>query len=365
MTGWSGWMLVVRVSGVKEYRVKGRLYRYHRASGTPIDTSLKGQALAAEVDRLDKLHAPQKAKAGTLGGLLESWKRSPSFTELKSRTRSDYQAIMDYLRPVAGTPLAMISSGWIAKLRDKTVKAKRTGFTNHMLAMLSSAFRHGVEYELADKNPVAGISKARMPDDRKKPNRPWTAEERRNVPAVAWAQLRLPILLARTWGIRRGDIVAMSRSAYADGWLTFRAGKNNALITLPVLGELRREMDAAMLVAPKGDSTNLCLNTRGKPWTAGGLSAQLDKFFEECRERGIMGPGGSLHGLRHSLGAELRRAGYTTEQRKMVLGHDTDEMAEHYAASADVRGELIDMANVLEAGPKRERVLSKWAKSNV
>lgn len=68
---------------------------------------------------------------------------------------------------------------------------------------------------------------------------------------------------------------------------------------------------------------------------------------------------GSLHGLRHSLAAELRAAGYDKEQRKLVLGHDTDEMAEHYAASADLSGELIEIANVLQAGPKRERDLSK------
>jgi integrase len=358
-------MLVVKVSGVKEYTVRGKTYRYHRKSGTRIDAALTGQALAAEVDRLDKLHVVPTPKAGTLGGLLESWKRSPAFTSLKPRTRTDYQGIMDYLRPIAGTPLVQTTSGWIAKLRDKTLRKKHAGFTNHMLAMLSSAYRHGVEYELVEKNPVSGLGKARMADERRKPNRPWTADERKNVPALAWAQLRLPILLARTWGIRRGDIVAMPRSAYADGWLTFRAGKNNKLITLPVLGELRREMDAAMAVAPKGDSTLLCLNSRGKPWTANGLSVQLDKFFEECRERGAMGPKGSLHGLRHSLAAELRQAGYDKEQRKMVLGHETDEMAEHYAASADVRGELIDMANMLEAGPKRERDLSKKAKRRV
>jgi integrase len=359
-------MLVVKVSGVKSYTDRhGKPRRYHRKSGTPIDPSLTGQALAAEVDRLDKLHAEPTAKAGTLGGLIESWKRSPAFTDLKPRTRSDYQKIMDYLRPIAGTPLVSVTSGFIAKLRDKTLKLKRAGFTNHMLAMLSSAFRHGLEYELADKNPVSGIGNARMTADRKKPNRPWTPEERKNVPAAAWPQLRLPILLARTWGIRRGDIVAMPRSAYVDGWLTFRAGKNNKLITLPVLGELRREMDAAMAVAPTGDSTLLCLNSRGEPWTKDGLGCQVGKFLEECRKRGIMGPRGSLHGLRHSVAAELRAAGYTAEQRKMVLGHDTDDMAEHYAASADVRGELIDMANMLEAGPKRERGLSNRAKRRV
>jgi integrase len=345
-------MRVVRVSGLKEYRVGGKLYRYHRASGKPIDSALSGQELALEVARLDKLHAPEKAVAGTLGGLLESYRGSPRFTDLKPRTRSDYRKIMDYLKPVGETPLVLCTSAFIAKLRDKTKAKKGAGFTNHMLAMLSSAFEHGKEYDLAEKNPVTGLAKAKMAPERRKPNRPWTAEERRNVVAVAWPQLKLPLLLARTWGLRRGDIAALPRTAYRNGWLEFRAGKNNALIRLPVMGELRTEIEAAIEAAPKGDSTMLCLNTRGKQWTVDGLSSQLDKFFKECRERGIMGPKGSIHGLRHSLAAEMRAAGYSVEQRKMVLGHETDEMAEHYSASADVSGQLIDMAKHLDTKAK-------------
>jgi hypothetical protein len=33
-------------------------------------------------------------------------------------------------------------------------------------------------------------------------------------------------------------------------------------------------------------------------------------------------------------------------------------MTEHYSSCADVSGVLIDMANVVQGGPKRERVLS-------
>lgn len=341
-------MRLVKVSGLKEYRVGGKLYRYHRASGTPISTSLSGQALAEEVARLDKLYEPQKARAGTLGSLFESYKGAPRYTDLAPRTKADYLKVMDYLQVMANTPLILATTGFMAKLRDKTKTKKGAGFTNHMMAMLSSAFEHGKEYELVETNPLTGLAKAKMAADRKKPNRPWTPEERRNVVAVAWPQLKLPLMLARTWGLRRGDIVKLPRTAYRDGWLEFRAGKNDALIRLPVMGDLKAEIEAAIAGAPKGDSTILCLNSRGKPWSLNGLSVQLDKFFKECRDRKIMGPKGSIHGLRHSLAAELKSAGYDKEQRKLVLGHDTDEMAEHYAASADMSGQLIDMANVLD-----------------
>jgi integrase len=109
----------------------------------------------------------------------------------------------------------------------------------------------------------------------------------------------------------------------------------------------------------------LCLNTRGKAWTANGLSVQLDKLFDQCRERGLMSPSGSLHGLRHSIGAELRGAGKDKEWRKLILGHETDDIAGHYTSSADVTGQLIDMANVIQKRPKRERRSSSTAKKVV
>lgn len=355
-------MLVVKVSGVKRYRDRhGKLRIYHRLSGTPLDPSLSGADLAAEVARLDAAHKQQEPVAGTLGALLESYKKSPRFDPdgLAERTKADYRKIMDYLAPLAGVPLTKCTSPFIAKLRDTTLRLKRAGFTNHMLAMLSSAFKHGVEYGAVAVNPCAGVTPAQMAKSRRRPNRAWTAEERQNVMAVAWPQLRLPLALAMFLGVRRGDIVNMPLQAYKDGWLTFRAGKNDALLRLPVLGQLRREIDRALAERPeKAADLLLCLNTRGKRWTANGLSVQIDKFLTECRERGIMGPGGSLHGLRHSIGAELRGAGYDAEMRKLILGHDTDDMAEHYSASADVTGQLIDMANVIQAGPKRERKMS-------
>lgn len=349
-------MRVVRVRGLKEYYVNDKLYRYHRASGKAIDTTLSGQALAAEVARLDALHAPAKAKAGTLGGLLESYQKSPRFTNRKARTKDDYWKIIAYLEPMKDMPLVTMTPGIAAKLRDQTLAKKRAGFTNHMIAMLSSAFKHGLEYELVTANPFAVIGNAEMTDDRRRPNRAWTPEEAANVPALAPKHLRLPLLLARNLAIRKGDIVAMPRNAYADGWLDFRASKNGKHMHLPVLGKLRTEIEAAIAIAPTGNSTLLCLNSRGKRWTEGGLGVAIAKFLVPLREKGVMGPGGSLHGLRHSAGAILRGAGYSAEQRKMILGHDTDDMAEHYSASADVRGQLIDMAEHLDKPRLKRRV---------
>ncbi len=339
------------VRGLKRYKDRhGKIRLYHRATGTPIDATLSAAEIAAEVARLDAAHKPNKAKPGTFAGLLESYKKSPRFTDLAPRTKADYHKCMDYLQPIGGTPLVVMNTAMMAKLRDKTVKTKRAAFTNHMLAILSSAFKHGKEYGLVDANPCMELDKAKMAKDRRRPNRPWSAEERRNVLAAAPHHLRAPLALARFLGIRRGDILKLPAIAYRNGYLTFSTSKTGKAMKLPVLGELRDILDEA----PKGNVvTMLCVNSRGEAWTEAGFTTSVRKFFLQCEKRGIAEPGLTMHGLRHSVAAELKAQGYTLDQIKDYLGQETVEMADHYSSSADVSGVLIDMANVLQGGTKQ------------
>lgn len=351
----------VTVRGIKRYVDRtGKVRIYHRKSGTPIDPHLSGAEIAAEVARLDALHAPKKAISGTLGALLASYKASPRFTDLKPRTKADYHKCMDYLKSIEGTPLHLIDTHFMAKLRDRTVKKKKGAFTNHMLATLSSAFKHGKEYGLVAANPCMELDKAKVTG--KKPNRPWTATERVHVLAAAPVQLRAPLALARFLGIRRGDILTLPRMAYKDGFLTFDTGKTGKKMKLPVSGQLKTILDAA----PQGKTvTMLCVNSHGEPWTEMGFTASVRKFFAKCVKEGIADEGLTMHGLRHSVAAELKNAGYSLDQIKDYLGQETTEMASHYSSSADVSGVLIEMANVIERGPKRERVLANSKRKGV
>jgi integrase len=340
----------IRVKGLKEYTDRlGNRRRYHRASGTPIDAKLDGAALAAEIDRLDKLHKPQAAKAGTLGGLLASYKASPRFTDLAPRTKSDYQKCMDHLKPIADTPLILLTSGFMAKLRDRTVKKRKGAFTNHMMAMLSSACRHGVEYEMLTANPCVGLDKAKIPDARKKDNRPWSPTERVNVLAAAPPHLKVPLALARFFGIRRGDILKLPRMAYRNGHITFSTGKTGKRMKLPVVGEVKDILDGYLAAVPVETIgvTLLCLNSYNQPWTEMGFTASIRKFFARMVERGIAEEGLTMHGLRHTVAAELRGLGFSLEDIKDFLGQETVEMAGHYASSADISGKLIDMAQAI------------------
>src|SRR5512133_912537 len=97
-------MVEIKVSGVKIYRSRGKLYAYHRATGKRIRQPFGSAAFLSEVERLNQ-SLPSDPLPGTLGSLIAAYRRSPEFLELAPRTRSDYQKVFDYLKPLDGDAL--------------------------------------------------------------------------------------------------------------------------------------------------------------------------------------------------------------------------------------------------------------------
>ncbi|MCB1516092.1 MAG: tyrosine-type recombinase/integrase [Hyphomicrobiaceae bacterium] len=348
--------------GIKRFTDRhGKTRLYHRKSGTPIDPALSDAEIAARVAELDRRFADKTPRPGTLGGLFDSYRRSPRFTRLAPRTKADYERIWHALHKLHERDLLDFTPGFCARLRDVTLARKKAGFTNHMMAMLSSVFRHGVEYEIVERNPVAGLSKAPMPRERRRPNRPWQAQEIRNALDLAPPHLLRPLALAAYLGLRRGDITALPRNAYDGRMLRFRASKTGRTMALPVVGRLKQILDAEI----ENQSMCLCPTSHGDKWTDGGLSASMRKFFARLVEMGAAQPGITLHGLKHSVARALREAGYSNAEIAPFTAHDDERTTAHYSSTADLNPMLTEMAHVIERGTNGEQKVSNLGTKTV
>ena len=58
-------------------------------------------------------------KPGTLGMLIEAYRGHAAFLDLAPRTRSDYQAVFNYLKPIADTPLIKFDKPLVVRIRDQ------------------------------------------------------------------------------------------------------------------------------------------------------------------------------------------------------------------------------------------------------
>src|SRR5216684_8294860 len=125
-------MTIIRIKGVKVVRSKGRTYYYHRRTMTRLPDEVGTTEFMDALRNLD-IGEEVKARPGTLGALITAYRSSPEFTGLADRTRSDYQKVFDYLKPLDPMPVGEIESGFLYALRDKANAKRKRRFANYLV----------------------------------------------------------------------------------------------------------------------------------------------------------------------------------------------------------------------------------------
>jgi integrase len=309
---------------------------YHRKTRRKVDcTKFEPYSLAfdMEIHRLNGLAGEQESKPGTLGMLIIKYRQSTRFrSELAPRTRSDYQKCFDYLQAIGNTPLDRFTPPLIAKIRDKALEKHKFRFANYVRSVLSVIFDWGIEYGYTRDNPAAKVKPARRPKSLPDANRPWTDAERDAVLAALPPHMVLPIALMMFYALDPQDALALPRTAITEKGLDTRRNKTGRPIYLPLF----EPVEAAMARAPRHDALTLCANIWGRPWTYNGFSSSWAKFKGGLETDGIIQPGLTLKGLRHTVATILAEMGKDNGTIALVLGHATEAMAKHYSRRADM-----------------------------
>jgi integrase len=338
--------MIVRVRGVKKVRSKGRIYYYHRATNTRLPDDPRS---AEFISKLRALEAKQQAAPGpgTLGGLITQYHASPEWSNLAPRTKAYYNKTLDYFKPLDAMPLVNIDRQFIWKLRDQTASTHAQSFTNHVLLVLQLLFNWGMRRGLCESNPVLGVDRVKKPKDAPIKNRPWTEKEFDIVFSAASHSLQLAISLAAFAGLRESDVVKVTWGCYDGQSIETRQRKTGAPVWVPAHYKLRDLLDHSPRVSPL-----IVLNRQGMPYTTSALRTEFFRLLRKLKAAGEVGPGLSLHGLRHTLGTRLAEAGCDAQTIASVLGQQTTVMAEHYSRTANRRGNASAAIERLE---KRDR----------
>jgi integrase len=354
----------VTVRGVKAYRSKGRVYYYHRATGTRLLAAPGTPAFFAQIQFLDDQVAERapKSSAGTLGALIIAYRGSPEFARLADRTKKDYLRILDYLAPLVDVPCASFTTASILKARDKALKAKGRKFANDFIVMLSILWNWGRPRELCVGNPAADAPRVRKPRGAPQANRAWSPEELDVVLEAMPSELRLAIALGAYGGFREGDIVRLSRQRYSGGLIQHVQRKTGQPVWIPVHRRLKAILDAELarrdLLAEahpeRAVALTLVAGARGRPFTENGLRARIFKTLRTLETAGQIGPGLTIHGLRHTAATMLADAGCDTRDIMSITGHATTAQVETYVRGADQRRRAEGAIARLEAAEKNE-----------
>jgi integrase len=348
-------MTIVRVKGFKIFLDRhGRWRCYHRKTGTPIDLAkspLGSAEFFADCARISALMTATAPKPGTLGMLISAYRDHPAFRDLAPRTRSDYQGVFDYLRPIADTPLVKFDRPLVVRIRDKAAASRGRKFANDVKARLSTLFGWGSERGYLAGNVASNIKDIRRPKGMPDANRPWADEERDVVLAASSAHMRPAIALMMFTGLGPRDALVLPRTYFRDGEIATRRSKTGE----PVFWPCPTPLAAVLAAAPPHSAITLCASSTGRPWTLSGFRASWRPVRRRLEAAGKVGPGLTLYGLRHTVAVILREIGCDERTIADALGQKTIEMARHYAKGADLRPKMRGVVRSFEAELDKRR----------
>lgn len=364
-------MVKVRLEGLKIARAKGRYYVYVRATGQKLLNGFEGskadlEKRLAKPDMLGPYNATKKRaeypekSLGWLVAWYQDRDQCPEYAALGEATRADYDDALAYLEPEYDMMLSEITQASVYVVRDQAVKDKWPAFADKVTTALSSMFTAGVKRSKMASNPAKGVERARKSDPNA--NREWQPIEWQAVMERAPAHLRTAYMIARHLGYRSQSVVAVTWKSYQPDprfRMCFRmAHRKNREDQhwLPASPQLQAYL-AGLKVRTKDGQ--IALRYNGKPWESPEqLQKQSSNFLAKLERDGLVGDGLTLHGLRVTFAAEIKRVtGANDDQVAAALGDRDKRMGAHYTRHVEQENRIVALFFSRLGGTGTERDL--------
>ena len=324
---------------------------------------LGSAAFLAECEKIAAIAAANKARApkvGTLGGLIQSYYETEHFRNLSPTTRRDYRQCADFLEPIRDTPIHALDTPLVAGIHDKAAQKIGWRRANMLRTLLSEVFRFAIPKGLITANFATGVIPKPRPSNLTYANRPWEAEECDTVLHHAPPHVRVVLAVLMNTGLDPSDALNLRRDQMDGETIWGLRGKTGEEVAIPIGGTLRAALDRT----PKHDAPSLLANSRGDQWTYNGFSTVWHRFKTGLEAEGLIQPGLTLKGLRHTVATTLREAGLDERRIADLLGQKSLSMARHYSRSANLAAKNRETMATLESeNARRARIVKPSAKS--
>lgn len=312
-----------KAPGVWYVRRKGRYYRITAAHGT--------EDFDRQYWSILKGNAPART---SWRALVEAFRASDRWRDLKPRTRADYDKCFDYIVTLNGEKdVARLTPRDVVAMLD--ANAHRVRFGNYVASVLSVLCEFArVDLGWLRDNPAKGVRKRKVPIDRQAPH---LVPDDATVSRWRAEALPLPRLIFEL-GVgtvqRPGDLSRFRWGDYDGEALRLVQGKTGKALRLPVTAELRAALDDASWRDGPGGLPKvedpILVGPDGAPMKYRYMAALM---LAERRRLGLE-RAFDLHGLRFRGVQELAWAGCDDEEIEAYSGHASKAMVRHYAGEA-------------------------------
>ncbi len=284
-----------------------RVYYYYAWKGGPLIHKCGDQLETVPPELVEAYRRAHERKPtdGFVAGLVVRYKSSPEWKALRPRTKADYRRWLDQIvTRWADMPIEALDDRGVVKhfiaFRDAFAYSPRQA--DHAImtlrALLTWARVHG-EIDFNRAELVPSLYKVNKSQDI------WTDAQIEAACANASEEVATAIRLAGLVGLRLGDLVKLRwDEVHLDHIArpTEKSGGRN-VARIPILDETRAVLDAIPRRA-----VMVLTNTRGKPWSASGLSHAIT---DAAAKAGCKGR--TTHDLRRTCATRLAAAGFTDQ----------------------------------------------------
>lgn len=311
---------------VKLYESGGRVYAYYRRQG--LQFRIEGEPGTRQwMDNYEEIHRNfnqgkerSQPVQGSVDSAIIAYKKSERYRILSQNTKDTYgYAFAKVSRAIGTVPLSSITRRVVVRLQEKIAETNpRTAI--EVTKVLKLVFECACDLGEIDRNPAKDVK--RPPGYRANQRAAWTDEQISAFLHGAKPIWRRAVMVALYTGLRRGDLLQLTKANIKDGWIETRIAKTDGETAIPIHSDLALELDHEMPTS----SLMLIPTANGRQMNKDSLSHGIQK---ECKRLGIV-PNPPLHGLRRNAIIRLLEVGCTLEE-VMAITDQSKRMVEYYA----------------------------------
>lgn len=162
----------------------------------------------------------------------------------------------------------------------------RSAFTTaarQEVTLLHHVFKKAIRWGAASTNPVSGVEKPKSaPRDRYV-----TDEEFDAVHALASPQLKVAMGLALLTGLRRGDLLSLTRGDLTDDGILVKTSKTGKALLIQYSPALNEVLAESRKLRPQVPGKYLVRNKQGKQFTGDGFASNWQRLMTKVTKAGI------------------------------------------------------------------------------
>ena len=250
------------------------------------------------------------APLAQMGDLFERYEQQV-LPKKAEKTQAENSRSLKRLKAVFGDMVPSdVRPGDIYSYRDKRGQTTEIG-ANRDLEVLSHVFTKAVEWSSVESNPCRDVRKFSEP----KRDRYVEDSEFLAVHKFASPMMQVAMDLALLTGLRRGDLLRLTRDNLTDEGILIKTSKTGKPLLIEWSDELRSVINRAKRIKPQVRQTLIC-NLQGKPYTGQGFAAIWQRLIRKAVDKKVIQERFRFHDLRAKSASDD-----TLEAATQRLGH--------------------------------------------